>query len=901
MIVTFSEISDNYNSINKTINADGSKSPNASVYSAKGRTVRLELQDFKTYLESLSSQPEKAVILGVTGLEEFEIATKKNMAGNQIARTRDFFKYCNSDQVGLMLLDIDSNSDHGPWSKEEIGGFVGELYKLLEFCLIGENKPFDICRFERESSTAAVFKDGAAVGNGYHIYLPVKNPSEKLIELIFKWAWLSGYQSYLISKDGSVLIRSIIDEAVKMPERLVFESDCTTVSDEFEVKFRECKFIPGGVIDSELAIPVLEAAVNNKVDETVFHSGESANFSVLKSRFVKEKSLLPEVALRRKKHDEEEAEKIAKLRNIPKAAARSIVEKRRTDFLLSSDYIVLDDYTEAKIYDILTEPSVWNGRSDIRPPGEPEYGESKAKIFVNSDDSVMLHSFAHGGRAYRLAFDCFGVLEWIDKTGKDDVQYEYTSVIAASKLDDDEIERIADALKDKIGSKLPAIRKKITEALEKQTHQVNVEGDRILIDEKAPHIDIALDLFRSFGSDCVIYGQSLYAFEKTIWKSMSGFDILYKIATAYKHCGKCQSQSQYDQIYRSIMTVVAPKYGYKESWDCDYGVPCANYFWKFDLDNKSIEPVKYTREIGARHKISFEPDFKMRTPMFDAYLHNVVNAECLQKLLGLTLCGVMPMLQQAGVLKGAGGAGKGTITKILTSMMSQRRVISMGLSDFNRPTAVKDLVDAAIAIIPEADGEGDPSSKRRKINLSGFKKATGGDIMRGKILYFDEFSFTPRTSYLISMNNWPNIDSFHAEISRRLSAFIVEFKIQHKERIFALEEKIIKHELPGVLAWMINGVKKWFDDSAPDAHSLQLFDEWRKSVDTVFEFVTTKVAVKAGGKLKRAELYRVYKDFCQEHNLEPVSNHTLYDWCRQNGIKEGHGEDGDCFRGIQII
>jgi len=896
MLITFSEISNNTGSINKTINADGSKSPNAEVYSAKGRTVKMPLSDFKTYLELISTQPEKAVILGVTGLDEFEIVKSGKETGNQIARTKEYFSYCNSNQIGLILLDIDSGTSHGPWNQTEVDLFISRLYELLEFCLIGENKSFDICRFERESSTAAVYKDGKPVGNGYHIYLPVKNPSEKLVELIFQWSFLSGYQAHHVGESGAVYERSIIDKAVRTPNRLVFESDCTVASDEFEIKFRECKFVPGGVIDAERAEIELSKAVERFVEDSLVTGSEVKSFNNIKEKYLAPIKRQPEVIEKVKAYKSRETDKLASKHKISKAAARAIVERRSAGVITSSDYITLNDGTDVPVYAILIEPGKWDGRSDLRTPFEPEYGKSKAKVFVNDNGSVIINSFAHGGCVFHLKFDYIGLKQWIESTDSEEVRYSYHEMVVDSILDEDEKDQIIDLLRERLKLKTPSIKKKISEATKKVAESIAFDGELPTVEANATHFQIAQHVLREFGDDYVVYGGSLYRFDKTIWNYKTGAELAYKIASSYGHCSRCVKDADYKSILRTLLEIVAPHKGFREEWEQELGVPCANFFWKFDIENKTIGPVPFTKEIGARYKIGFEPDFNMATPLFDKLLKNVVNPECLQKMLGLTLCGVMTkVLQKVGVMKGVGGAGKGTIFRILKSMLPKNQVTTMTLREFNQPKSRSKLVNAVVAEIPEAD-EGD-----REINLNGFKSATGGDSMTLKFLYKDEFGFTPTTSYLLSMNHWPRINSFHAEISRRLDSFIVEFKQNHGEDVvLLLDQKIIKHELPGVLAWMINGVRMWFEDDSKDPRSQELFNEWRNSVDTIAEFFDACCELAPNLHVKASDLHKKYLGFCLEKGIEAVSNQVLYRWFESAGCAKKRAKDTNYIQGIQL-
>lgn len=881
-MVVFTEITNNNGPINKRIEADGSKSAAASVYDAVGKTVRLELKDFPNYIEGLKD--DQALVLGICGESEFELGLA---GGSKIARTKEFFKYCNSDSVGLMLFDIDGGSAHGPWKDAEINGFIEKLEGILNGCLIGHEglEREKLCRFERDSCTAGVVKDGVRLGNGKHIYFPVRNPNEKLLELIFQWSWLNGFGTHLVSRSGSVLLRSILDIAVKSPERLVFESDCS-VADGMEVVTRECKYIPGGVIDCELALLALEEAIDNEY--------------VKKSRaYVAEIEKSPEVQRIRRQYEEAEVARLMGDKAMSKRDARNVVYNRQKGVLLSSDFIVLNDMSEVAVYDILVDRDSWHGRSDIRPPLEPEYGVSKAKIFVN-DVSVKLNCFAHGGQIFDLHFDEAGIKQWVSEATDDELEDNFADFLAIADVDGAAAEKIYKEVGKRIGVTVTAVKKdvknKVVRKEDEPDENVGEDGGGEGLSKNATHYDIASDIADKFKEGYKVFGGVFYAYDKTIWKGKSANHMLKMVAANYGHCLNCTTQPKYNQVLRTLLEIVAPQEN-SENWPCKPGIPCSNNFWLFE--DGEIGPVGYDKGIGARYKLGFEPDFDMPTPMWDKVLKGVVNVECLQKLLGLALCGVLtPLLQKVGVFKGVGGSGKSTVSHVLRAMLPGNRISTMSMGQMNVPERCTVLVDSVLTLVAEEN-----RSEKKIVNIDGFKRITGGDAVSCRYLFRDPFTFIPQTSVLISMNEWPNLTSFGSDVARRLDSFIVKFEQAYSddEKIDRIDKIIVERELPGVLAWMIEGIRKWSEDKSDDLISKELFREWQKSTNSIEEFITDMCVVGGRVEVIRSALYDAYVRYCQSGELSRIGRNEFYDEVRKyKMISDKSKTDNEYFVGISL-
>jgi phage/plasmid-associated DNA primase len=162
-------------------------------------------------------------------------------------------------------------------------------------------------------------------------------------------------------------------------------------------------------------------------------------------------------------------------------------------------------------------------------------------------------------------------------------------------------------------------------------------------------------------------------------------------------------------------------------------------------------------------------------------------------------------------------------------------------------------------------------------DLEGFKKATGGDHIQAWILYKGTINFKPTASQVLNFNDWPRLTSIGSDVKRRLGHFIIEFKKNYDDEIVGLVDKIIEYELPGVLAWAIDGVISYFRDGADDVHSLRMFDHWVGSFDPITAFTEECIESTGmgGGMISRPALWAMYKKWCDDAGFEPGNKSDL--------------------------
>ena len=881
-MIVLTEIQNQTGTINKSVELiDGAlvKKASAQIYKAVGKTVRMELDEVSSYLTNLNSEADKAILLGVWsgGLEFDEYDIQKNSGTENpdeglIARTKEYFKYANSGATSLMLLDIDGGSAHGNWNPAEIQDFILILETALKDALIGSHasERSNICHFIKPSSSAGVLINGSPYGSGAHIYIPVKNLTPLLLEKIFRFSWLNGFTSHLITEAGTVISRSIVDEAVKGPERLVFESDVSVLGDGLSVVDRPCIWKQGGVLDCELACQIL--------DDYIIEYAQKWNL------YKKDIEVSPAAILVRQDYIKRHT---ARLAESGVENAGTIIKSRISGILLSSDFLVKDDMSSVPVYDVLVDASSWNEVGGFRDPLEPDYGAGKAKLFT-SDNRCALHSFAHGSQVYVLKFDSLGLEQWMKNCSDSELEDCFAAFLAQSEVTPIQEAKLHKEVSRRLGVAVSVVRTAAKSAVVSEELEVVVK----LIDVEATHSDIAESMLNTFGQGHRVYGGSLYAFDKTIWNRQTDSSLVKKVGTEYDYCSRCKRASDYKMIVNYALETSG---NIVNEWKNEYGFPCASGFYRVTDSDVVEEP--YTKEHGARFKLGFNPDFKMETPLWDQFLTNIVNVRCFQQMIGLVLAGMLtPKLQMAGVMKGPGGVGKGTTQKVLTAMLPKDRVRAVKLHEMNDAKIAADLADCVANFIPEVQTGG------KAIATEGFKMLTGGDQLRGRRRYSDSFYFKSNASHVVAVNDWPTLDSSGSEIERRLGHFIIEFVHNHKKVIENLDTQIIQHELPGVLAWAINGVRDWLRNGMDDEHSLGMFSGWTQSFDSVSLFLSECVDFEPRKKVLRAGLYAAYKKFCEESNYFPKKKGGFFDEVRKfKVVSEGKVGGDMCFKGLGLI
>ena len=309
----------------------------------------------------------------------------------------------NRNQPAAALLDFDQKAMPADVRQrlDDVGGFEPALCRLIP--------GYDtLARVVRSSTSSGLYNSETGErfpgSGGLHVYLFVRDGEDipRFLEALQKRAWLAGLGWIMVAGRGALLTRSIVDVSVGQPERLVFEGPPLVVSPlAQDHAARQPVAREGDLLDTRAACLPLTRDEESCFDGLV---------AVAKQAAKPEAEAVVEKA----------AGELARDRGIEIEAARAVVRSSLAGDLTSRDVLVFDDpgIGSISVAEVLADAERFQGQTLADPVEGPRYGRGKAKIFRNSDGSVIVNSFAHGGCSYRLAHDAAYIQARMNEAGE---------------------------------------------------------------------------------------------------------------------------------------------------------------------------------------------------------------------------------------------------------------------------------------------------------------------------------------------------------------------------------------------------------------------------------------------------------------------------------------------------
>lgn len=219
-------------------------------------------------------------------------------------------------------------------------------------------------------------------------------------------------------------------------------------------------------------------------------------------------------------------------------------------------------------------------------------------------------------------------------------------------------------------------------------------------------------------------------------------------------------------------------------------------------------PVDYITKVAGT-----TPDPSLATPVWNQFLERVTGGDVdlilfLRRMAGYSLTG---STQEHALffLYGTGANGKSTFLNAITAAAGDYHtttpIETFTASNHDRhPTELASLRGARLVTATETE-EG------RRWAESRIKALTGGDRIAARFMRQDFFEFVPAFKLIIAGNHKPGLRSVDEAIRRRFNLVPFTVTIPPEERDDHLADKL-KAELPGILAWMLEGCADWLQN-----------------------------------------------------------------------------------------
>jgi putative DNA primase/helicase len=270
----------------------------------------------------------------------------------------------------------------------------------------------------------------------------------------------------------------------------------------------------------------------------------------------------------------------------------------------------------------------------------------------------------------------------------------------------------------------------------------------------------------------------------------------------------------------------------------------------------------------------------------------------LQRAVGYALTG-STREQCLFILYGTGANGKSVFLETLSTMLNDYAMRTptdtlLVKRTGGIPNDVARLKGARLVTAVEAD-------TNKKMAESLVKQITGGEKVTARFLHREWFEFTPEFKVFLATNHKPVITGTDHAIWRRIQLipFTVTIPEEEQDKDLALK---LQNELPGILAWAVQGCLEWQKQGLnPAAEVVGATSTYRSEMDAVAGFLDDCCVLNTDAFVTIAGLYKAYSAWCDATRERALTKRELSSRLTERGYRKRRGNGGKWqWRGIGL-
>jgi putative DNA primase/helicase len=318
-----------------------------------------------------------------------------------------------------------------------------------------------------------------------------------------------------------------------------------------------------------------------------------------------------------------------------------------------------------------------------------------------------------------------------------------------------------------------------------------------------------------------------------------------------------------------------------------------------DLKAMTVRPSRREDYITRLAPVRFDPDAPC--PEWEKFLEEILPDPELrafvQRAVGYSMTGITSE-HALFLLYGMGANGKSTFLEVLRFILGDYS----STADFNTFLSRKgqsirnDIARLrGVRFVTAIESE-----KGKRLDEGIVKVLTGGDTVAARFLFKEHFEFQPRFKLWLSTNHRPRVVGTDLAIWRRIRLVPFTVTIPPERRDQQLAEKL-KLEKSGIFNWALAGCREWL------AHGLQeptavlaATEEYRESQDVIGAFLDAKCRMVPDGQIGRGELYKVYKNWCDESGEYRLTDREFNAALEERGLKPGRTKAVRYWQGLTL-
>jgi len=187
-----------------------------------------------------------------------------------------------------------------------------------------------------------------------------------------------------------------------------------------------------------------------------------------------------------------------------------------------------------------------------------------------------------------------------------------------------------------------------------------------------------------------------------------------------------------------------------------------------------------------------------------------------------------------------------------------------------------------------------------KLSEERVKNLTSNEALEARFLHQNPFTFAPTHKTDITTNFKPVIAGTDEGIWRRIHLVPFTVTIPEEERDEHYREKYLVPELPGILNWMLEGLKSYDEQGLEPPKAIQAATRaYRAEMDVIAQWLEDNCLCHAQASQLLSELYEDYVDYVRNEfgpTAAPLSKRKFGDALSDRGFEPVRGTGGGRLR-----
>ncbi len=329
------------------------------------------------------------------------------------------------------------------------------------------------------------------------------------------------------------------------------------------------------------------------------------------------------------------------------------------------------------------------------------------------------------------------------------------------------------------------------------------------------------------------------------------------------------------------------------------------------LDLSNLEPVEYEMKNIAliRLHVTREEMATAKSPLFDKYLTDTATAADgtqnelmklqLQEIAGFVLGNFTnDNAEKAFFLWGKGANGKSPFISLLAALVGKQRFLASSLAELTMDKFSKvELVGKKLNAKAEEESD--------KVALAALKEIISGELVSARRLYEHKVTFRCRCRFVFATNNPPRLDGLDEATVRRFGVIPFEHTMDKKDFDRQLASKIIAQEMPALVRWALDGLKRLRTNNFVFTESPQskaALEQLILANNSAMEFLTETYERHLTLEMPFNLMYQGYVSWCRDNGRKAVSSNKFGRECTnlygENKISKVGGKSMRCYRAV---